>query len=93
MHEVQRRDPCDDSLLTLGSLGIGKKTPAGAKVWEYAQPRAKVLLKGRYYPFEANGLERNSQQKSKDKNLCTFNEAAVGEILLPWHSEHGLLDV
>ena len=46
LHEVQRREPCDDSLLTLGSLGIGKKTPAGAKVWECAQPRAKILLKG-----------------------------------------------
>lgn len=93
MHEVQRREPCDDSLLTLSSLGISKKTPAGAKVWECAQPRAKVLLKGRYYPFEANGIYRNSQQKSKDKNLCTFSEAAVVGILLPLHSEHGLLNV
>ena len=83
LHEVQRREPCGNSLLTLGSLGIGKKTPAGAKLWECAQPRAKVLLKGRYYPFEANGLERNSQQKSKYKNLCTFSEAAVVETLPP----------
>lgn len=83
LQEVQSRDPCDNSLFALGSLGIGKKTPAGAKMWEYAQPRAKVLLKGRYYPFQANGLERNSQQKSKYKNLCTFSEATVVETLPP----------
>jgi len=50
LQEVQRRDPCDKSLLTLGCLGIGKKIPAGAKVWEDAQPRAKVLLKGDTIP-------------------------------------------
>ena len=71
LHEVQRRDPCDDSLLTLGSLGIGKKTPAGAKLWECAQPRAKVLLKGRYYPFEANGFIWDSQPKGSTKFLIS----------------------